>query len=810
MYRKSIFISVSILILTSLVLAPFAVQAKEVGENLPRFADEPAELQIQRPSFHEKPQLNPDGLWYRTTDTTRTDQVESFNLVNTTGGPDEFGYTWDDTVVEAWIDASDGTSAVLSPDHTDLIALPFDFKYYENTYDGLFISLYGFVSFDSTNLNGSWQSEIPSADPPNDVIAPNWMPFEEAEGVIKYKTGGTEPNRWFVVEWNTVKELDGENYYTFQAILFESGDIVFNYHQMPYTGLCKSSGIEDSTGLDGLTITMFCDDILPDHSVRIYRPSASARAKVSPRRLGEFTSPDSEEIFQIQVTNTGDIGADTFDLSVLSDWSHSLYLMDGITPLTDTDSDGTPDTGILAMGESKDVVIKIQTPDTASLGNNETALFTFTSSLDPTVSKQGSIDLAVPAPFAQVYSDFSDGAMKIQLNQPEQQTDKEVTSDFYYGSETAVAETRFGSLIYLWYKGRRISSDPYIYAHEIEYIILDHNGNIIKPISKLTDLSTATMSTYVSSIAVASAPDGHIGITWVQRMRNSSSEYNYNTFIAILDSMGNVSLGPYNLTENNLWGSYTESPRFYTPRVSANEDNRFFFAWEKYTYNSTGSTHDIYYSIFQTNGTQILGVTNFTESTPGYHYSPSLASLGNKQMLLSWFMDDQINSVILDTSGNRKNSTIITDLGYDWGFGLDSILLSNQKIILAWTTYTNEDTDKPQIAYTFLDSNTLEQTIETGILENSKSITGNDYVSVTRDQFGHAVLTWMEYYPSPGYPLYYALIGNDGSILTEPMIYKTDYTPDNVIYTSLHGFGNTTHAIPIGDNMLFLPVIVRN
>ncbi len=817
MYRKSIFISVTILILTCLVLAPFVVQAKEVGDVMPRFADEPAELQIPRPSFHEKPkpQLSPDGLWYRITDLVRTERVDSINLVDTTGGPDEFGYTWDDSVTETWIDASDGTSAGLSADvdHTALITLPFSFKFYENTYASLYISLYGFVAFDSTGLDNSWQSEIPYAAPPNNVIAPNWMPFEAIGGYIKYKGGGTEPNRYFVVEWNNIKEDDEDNYFTFEVVLFENGDIVFNYLDMPYTGLCKSSGIEDSTGLDGLAITLFCDDILPDHSVHIYRPDPSARIKISPYNQGRFTSPGTEQVFELSLFNTGDLGADTFDLSVVSDWSCSLYMMDGVTPLPDTDSDGKPDTGILAMGESKTIIVKIQTPFSAGLGDENTAQVTLTSSIDSTKTKQTSFDLAVPAPFAQVYTDYSDGAMRILLSQPAQQIERKITPDYYFGYDTSVTDAPNGNIFYFWRKGRMISSDPYIYVYEIEYTILDRNGNTIKPITKLTDLSTATMPTYAYPIAVASAPDGCFGVTWIQRIRNSSYEYNYNTYFAIFDPSGNLSYGPDNLTKNDLFNVSEEGIRLYTPQISATHDNRFFLAWENYNYNSTtGSTDDIYYAIYQTDGAQIRDLTNLTNEVPGisdYNSYPSLSALENNQMFLSWSKDVEINSVILDHTGNEVNSTIITDMGGYWGLNLDSTVLSDQKIILAWTTDPSY-TDTTHIAFTILDSNTLAQTIPTTILDNPKSITGNDYVSVSADPYGHAVLTWMEFWPSPGYPLYYALVGSDGSILTEPMIFLTDYTPDRYILTSTNGYGNTTYTLPIPTNMLFLPLVIRD
>ena len=69
-----------------------------------------------------------------------------------TGGPDDFGYTWDDTVAMNWIDASGGTDTGLnsSTDHVGPVGIGFPFKYYENTYSQLYISRFGFVAFKTT------------------------------------------------------------------------------------------------------------------------------------------------------------------------------------------------------------------------------------------------------------------------------------------------------------------------------------------------------------------------------------------------------------------------------------------------------------------------------------------------------------------------------------------------------------------------------------------------------------------------------------------------------------------------------------
>ncbi|MGB9774961.1 MAG: hypothetical protein ACPL7C_00195, partial [Anaerolineae bacterium] len=126
-----------------------------------------------------------------------------------TGGPDDFGYTWDDSVLFNWIDATGGTDTGMSGDSwgqkVGPIPLPFSFKFYENTYTSLYIAASGYLAFTDY---GTWPSQrrIPSPDTPNNVIAPYWTPiYIGTGGWIRYLSGGTFPNRYFVVEWHDVK-----------------------------------------------------------------------------------------------------------------------------------------------------------------------------------------------------------------------------------------------------------------------------------------------------------------------------------------------------------------------------------------------------------------------------------------------------------------------------------------------------------------------------------------------------------------------------------------------------------------------------
>jgi len=68
-----------------------------------------------------------------------------------TGGPDTFGYTWDNSVPFGWIDATGGTDTGMSGSSwgqaVGPIPLPFPFNFYENEYGAVYIAAAGFLAF---------------------------------------------------------------------------------------------------------------------------------------------------------------------------------------------------------------------------------------------------------------------------------------------------------------------------------------------------------------------------------------------------------------------------------------------------------------------------------------------------------------------------------------------------------------------------------------------------------------------------------------------------------------------------------------
>jgi hypothetical protein len=763
------------------------------------------------------PFRTPDGYWFKP-EGARLPLEATGISPQATGGPDDYGYTWSDELTFSWIDAKSlGINANLygGDVYTGPVNIDFAFPFYENNYSQLYFSTKGLISFGQGTY--SWNNtSLPNLSPPNNIVAVFWDDLgmyrgNRSDAGIYIYQGGEAPNRYLVIEWYRADVYSGEGSsgsqqadLTFEVILHENGDIVMQYLSLSGNLQSATVGIEDDIGVTGLQYLYNAPGLGNNKAIRFYRPGPMARVKVWPLYQGRFTRAGATESFQVPIRNTGELGADTYDLSVSSSWPVSLYAADGITPLTDTDGDGAADTGSVAQGGTVTITVKVATPAGATVGDENSAAITVRSSLNTSKSKTVTLQTAVPAPFAQVYRDDADGAMSLYLAQPGGQAVKKATPDWYYGYNTAVAEAPNGNFIYAWYKGRCLDSNCNVYVSEIEYALLDRYGNVVRPVSKLTDNSGATMNTYDYSPAVAVAPNGRIGVLWYRYLWNrSTSQSNYNIWFAILDASGNRVYGPVNLTNNNAWGTWSDLnvPWLYSPRIAATGDNRFVLAWGRSYYGPpTGSctsycsVDDLFYTVRDTGGGEIRPVTKFTNDTPGWdqgYYGPTLAQLTGNRVVMAW--NQTVNNqgaiayAVLDSGGTVIKSPATINMG---GWGVDAVQFSTGRVLLAWSVWT---TTNPQIAFAVLDTS-YNVVAGPTTLSNPAAPFGDAYVSVAADSTGHAILTWMDYDWSYRRNLYYALVDGNGNVLTPPMIFRTSQATSPYIFTSYEGYGNTSYS----------------
>ncbi len=745
-----------------------------------------------------------------------------------TGGPDEFGYTWDDSETYAWVDAValGVNSGLYGGDvYTGPVDIGFTFPFYENAYTQLYFSTKGLVSF---GQGGIWylNARIPTASPPNNLIAAFWDDLGMYAGArpdagIYCYGGGTAPNRYFVVEWCRADAYYGSGTLdlTFEIILHENGDIVLQYQSL--TGNLQSAtvGIEDSAGDTGLQYLYNAPGLRNGLAIRFRRPAPAARVAVTPLRQGGFTQA-GEATFQVAIRNTGELGADTYDVTCASTWGVSLYREDGTTPLTDTDGDGTVDTGSLAEGASEAVVVRVRAPAGARVGDADAVAVTARSSLDTAKSRAAYMQVAVPATFAQVYLDDADGAESLLLVRPGSQVVRKATEDWHWGSQPAVAELSGGGFVYLWSESRALPPPLDLWVGELECVVLDREGNVARPVSRLTDLSSVTLPTYDVQPAVAVAPNGRIGVSWYRyTWDQGTSQFNYNVYFAVLDPSGSLVYGPANLTNNGGWGDWDDPvPRFSQPRIAATDDSRFVLAWTREIWESAGYVDDIYYAVRGSDGTSVKAITRLTNDTPGGsgYFDPALARVSGSRVILSWESraggNDDVYYAVLSSSGavvKPATDLSVDESVVDWR-NFDVAQLPDGRILLAWEAWgCFGDEWVPRIRFAILDSAFNRVAGPTCLGRAPAASTGDTGVSVTAGGGGYAVLTWMDYDYSYRPNLYYALVGSDGRVLTPPMIFRSGGASSQggspYIATSSSGYGNTTYH-PVG---VYLPLVLR-
>ena len=206
-------------------------------------------------------------------------------------GPDNYGYyiyDFGDTNYSLapdyeWIDIVDvGTPLNTvndddgdNQDESQVIDLPFTFKFYGEQYEQITVCSNGWISFGSSDLESFRNDYLPGPGGPSPMLAVFWDDLTADSGGAVY--GYYDPQlHVYIVQWNNVKTYEDNSNESFQAILFDpafystptgDGEMLLQYEDFNNTsngsygggtplhgGYC-SVGIEDHWGTTGLEYT---------------------------------------------------------------------------------------------------------------------------------------------------------------------------------------------------------------------------------------------------------------------------------------------------------------------------------------------------------------------------------------------------------------------------------------------------------------------------------------------------------------------------------------------------------------------------
>uniref|UniRef100_A0A832I5Z7 Choice-of-anchor D domain-containing protein n=1 Tax=Eiseniibacteriota bacterium TaxID=2212470 RepID=A0A832I5Z7_UNCEI len=190
------------------------------------------------------------------------------------GGPDAFGYRWVDShepggPAFAWVDITGvGTQATLTGDDawSAPIAMGMDFPFYGGTFNSVRVQTNGFLSFTESSGDYFDNQPLPTSGAPANLVAPFWddQDFGATRRVWTHFDGTR-----FIVSWVGVPRYQTGGPYTYQAILYPTGEIVFQYLTMGAPTNGATVGIQNATKTTGLTVAFNTNYVQDNLAVRI-------------------------------------------------------------------------------------------------------------------------------------------------------------------------------------------------------------------------------------------------------------------------------------------------------------------------------------------------------------------------------------------------------------------------------------------------------------------------------------------------------------------------------------------------------------
>jgi hypothetical protein len=734
------------------------------------------------------------------------------------GGPDQYGYTWaDGSGLYDWVDAGTLGEEVLFPSSPDLdegyslaIDIGFTFKYYENSYTQLFASTNGLITF-GAGTGTSSNVQIPRDTAPNNYLAVFW---DDLAVGGKYNSGqmysyqGADANgKFLVVEWSQVTRINSANTLTFQAILYQSGDIEFQYQVLDGDVGKAVVGIEDGDGTDGLLYLYYSDQLAPGQAVLFERPAPDYRVKVLPGAHSGFTI-NGEAFLPLEIRNTGEKGADTYNLnanlSSYPDWKLVYFDSDQTTHLKDNDHDlqNLVDTGPLAQGASKKIYLRVRHDPGMEVGQYLNFDLHVSSSHKADAFIELSFKAASPAAFAQASVDSEIGP-GLHTVWAEKQDIYDIAVSFG-GSSFAISPLSVYNFLYLWEENA--PSNMQTPFTDLEYAIVNRFGKVIRKGAKLTDNETQSQDQSWQimdrSPSMATIEQQKLAIVWVRDIYDLSNlpfsiKMKSNIYLSILDRWGEILVDEVNLTQNNTWNDVNalDVPTYRSPVVAPLQDDQFAVSWVDSRTILENSTRvgisDLAYAVYNSDGQTIKNAITLTASQPNKtaYVDPMLVGMSDGYILLSYSlfsvdtMTYQIGYAVLDSGGNFAHPKALIPGASGWG--PDGISLSSGDALLAWT-----NTASNGVAYTMIDGQGYSVIGAPHSLDNPGFRRGG-YVSVAKDGEDHSVLTWMD--ANWNQYLYYALVRNDGSTVTPPMVFHSGEGENPFITTSKNGQGNTSY-----------------
>ena len=180
-------------------------------------------------------------------------------VVENAGGPDTFGYRWVDSdeaggPAFAWADIAQPGNLVPGASTDDSnggpVNIGFNFPFYGNQFSTVRVCSNGWLSFTDTGTAYANQL-LPNPSAPLNLVAPFWDDLNP--GGTSHAYAVNDGSR-FIVSWVASPYYSGSGDATFQAILYPSGEIRFQYLSITGTTTSATVGIQNADGTVALQV----------------------------------------------------------------------------------------------------------------------------------------------------------------------------------------------------------------------------------------------------------------------------------------------------------------------------------------------------------------------------------------------------------------------------------------------------------------------------------------------------------------------------------------------------------------------------
>lgn len=734
---------------------------------------------------------------------------------------DLFGYSLEATTYN-WIEINNSTPvSFISNSFATAGPLPigFTFKFYENAYTQLYVTTNGLILFEREQVFAN--DPLPYTASPNNLIAPLWSLTQLLSGHVYIKTDLTSSPKKCIIEWEKIgNPLDPM---TFQAILYETGDIIFQYKELNAELTEYTIGIEDPDGMTGIAYLYNAPGLSASSAVILHHPAPKARVKVLPKLQGAFLY-SGKAAYDLTVKNIGDKASDCYELKITAPqpgWQTDFYSRSTGTLLTDTNGNGTVDTGPIPIGGAKEISLVVTAPAAATEGGYNLITLTALSTLPGAASTTALVQSAVPLQFTQVF--VNDG---IRLGQfwKENYIERWVL-DVFSGATLSLEAIALGDYLVAWEKSTTTGGRRHI---DIYYSIINRVNGIVGSTTLLTngeqvlDQDSAVLYADAHNPTITSGPDGKVLVAWNLQQQKSAAPLradptvapddefvkNSNVFFNILDAQNRLPIlsQPENVTKDNTWYGSLTNHTYNNPIVAITGNGRYFVCWTDQFYNEGGtSSSTIECSIYTYQNNKLvlqtgpIAIDQVTGSMALYDLT--LVPIGADKMFMAYTETDDLTEGIVYTLWNEQGGKVVdrTKLTGVQGSQPEAVTFGGTgegMVLLTWLSKNR------QVGYGYIDPTTgysLVSGYPKYLDRVGDRVPGS--LSVTLDVKNRAILTWLD---TDDYEyLYYAVLDAAQSLMTPPMIFMTDRDTVKSYTTSDEGYGNAAY---LGVYRVYFPV----